>query len=174
MDWGLPLDRAFGTVWRKVTWSGWFSHTTAGCQPAVHGGHWDQACLSVTISPSASAPLPLFLWNSLINFPAQPAIAQLISSTFSFLYCSIPKHNGFAQNEPIAYQFWALHVYIFSRQILVQVFILLLSRAKDHGPSCDPKNPWLCLDHTPQLHPVSGLKPGAECAPSTMYTGRRN
>lgn len=120
------------------------------------------------------APLSVEQPHKPLHFPAQPATAQLIGSTFSFFFCSIPKHDGFAQHEPIAYHFWALHVYFFSRQILVQVFTLLLSRAKDNGPSCHPKNPWLCLDHTPQPHPVSGLKPGAERATSTMYTGRRN
>lgn len=112
--------------------------------------HWDLVCLSVTISPSASPPpahLPVETASE-TSFPAQPATAQQTGSIFSSLFCHISKHSGFLWSEPIAYQFWVLQIHILSRQILVQVFSHLLSRAKDNGPSCRPKSLWHCLYYT--------------------------
>lgn len=143
----------------------------------MHGGHWDQACLSVTFSPSASPPLALFLWNSLINLSTsrlsqpQHSWSVPLSHSFSAAYPStmaLLKMNPLPTNSELS-------TYIFSPDRHWSKFLpYFYPEPKTMAPPVTLKNPWLCLDHTPQPHPVSGLKPGAKYAISTMYIGRRN
>lgn len=78
--------------------------------------HWDQTCLSVTISLSASPPLPIFLWKqpqkSLISQFSQPQHSRLVafSHPFPAVYPStvaLPEVNLWTANAEFS-------MYIFS------------------------------------------------------------
>lgn len=92
-------------------WYRWISHTPAGCQHQCTKSHWDQTCLSVTISLSASPPLPIFLWKqpqkSLISQFSQPQHSRLVafSHPFPAVYPStvaLPEVNLWTANSELS------------------------------------------------------------------------